>query len=159
MNTTYLLLGSNIGDSKTNLIQAAHFIATEIGEIEKSSSIYSTKAWGNTDQADFLNQILIVNTKVDAFDMMDRILGIEKKMGRIRSVKNAPRVIDIDILFYNNEIINTKDLIIPHPLMQERKFVLIPLNEVSPHFIHPVLNKNTGQILSSCKDELTVNKI
>ena len=92
-------------------------------------------------------------------EMMSVILTIEKAMGRVRTVKNAPRVIDIDILFFNKEIINTKELTIPHPLMQERKFVMVPLNELSPNLIHPVLKKSIHKLMTSCKDQLTVNKI
>ena len=90
---------------------------------------------------------------------MKAILEIESEMGRIRTQKNAPRIIDIDILFYNKEIINTKNLTIPHPLMQERNFVMFPLNELSPNFIHPVFKKNIHRLLRSCKDKLAVNKI
>ena len=91
-------------------------------------------------------------------EILDKILSIEKSMGRIRTVKNAPRIIDIDILFYEKEIINEKDLIIPHPLIQERKFVLTPLNELSPNFIHPVFKKNIHELLRNCKDKLPVQK-
>jgi 2-amino-4-hydroxy-6-hydroxymethyldihydropteridine diphosphokinase len=90
---------------------------------------------------------------------MKTILQIETKMGRIRTEKNAPRIIDIDILFYDKEIINTKNLTIPHPLMQDRNFVMHPLNELSPNFIHPVLKKNIHSLFLSCKDKLPVNKI
>ncbi len=159
MNKVYLLLGSNIGNTKQNLNLAKKIIKKEIGEPLRTSSIYSTKAWGNLEQPDFLNQVLIVETKLTSVETMKQILKIEEKMGRIRTVKNAPRLIDIDILFFNKEIIQSKDLTIPHPLLQERKFVLIPLNELSPNFIHPVLKKNIHQILVSCQDKLTVNKI
>jgi 2-amino-4-hydroxy-6-hydroxymethyldihydropteridine diphosphokinase len=159
MNKAYLLLGSNIGDTKKNLNKAKKQIENKIGSVTRSSSLYSTKAWGYEDQDDFMNQVLIVTTALSSIETMMRILEIEKNMGRVRTLKNAPRLIDIDILFFNKEIIHTEDLIIPHPLMQKRKFVMVPLNELSPNFIHPVLKKNIHQIMSSCKDKLTVNKI
>jgi 7,8-dihydro-6-hydroxymethylpterin-pyrophosphokinase len=83
---------------------------------------------------------------------------VYKRQGRIRTIKNAPRIIDIDILFYEKEVINEEDLIVPHPLIQERKFVLIPLNELSPNFIHPVFKKNIHELLIKCKDNLPVQK-
>ena len=114
---------------------------------------------GNTNQNDFLNQVIIINNKLNPEETMEAILEIESKMGRIRTQKNAPRIIDIDILFFNKEIINTKNLTIPHTLMQERNFVMFPLNELSPNFIHPVFKKNIHRLLRSCKDKLAVNKI
>ena len=125
----------------------------------RSSSFYSTSAWGNTNQPNFLNQVIIIDNKLSAEKTMETILEIETKMGRIRTQKNAPRIIDIDILFYNKEIINTKNLVIPHPLMQERNFVMYPLNELSPNFVHPVLKKNIHSLFLTCKDMLAVNKI
>ena len=159
LNTTYLLLGSNMGNPHQKLVQATRFISKEIGPIIRSSSIYSTKAWGNTQQPDFLNQVIIVSTKLDPQKTISAIFKIEQKMGRIRTIKNAPRLIDIDILFFNKEIITSVELTIPHPLMQERRFVMTPLNELSPNLKHPVLNKSVHKILKSCKDKLTVNKI
>ena len=120
--------------------------------------MYTTAAWGNTNQPDFLNQVIVIYTKLQPNELMESILEIEKKLGRVRTIKNAPRTIDIDILFYEKEIINQKDLIIPHPLIQQRKFVLIPLNELSPLFFHPVLKKNISQLLKLCKDKLPVHK-
>ena len=159
MNKTYLLLGSNIGNSKKHLENAKKRISKKIGPIIRYSSLYSTSAWGNTNQNDFLNQVIIINNKLNPEKTMKAILEIESEMGRIRTQKNAPRIIDIDILFYNKEIINTKNLTIPHPLMQERNFVMFPLNELSPNFIHPVFKKNIHSLLRSCKDQLAVNKI
>jgi 2-amino-4-hydroxy-6-hydroxymethyldihydropteridine diphosphokinase len=159
MNKTYLLLGSNLGNSQKQLEVAKKHISIKMGEILRLSSYYSTLAWGNTNQPDFLNQVIIIDNKLSPEQTMETILDIEIKMGRIRTEKNAPRIIDIDILFYNKEIINTKNLIIPHPLMQERNFVMHPLNELSPNFIHPILKKNIHSLFLSCKDQLTVNKI
>ncbi len=158
MNRLYLLLGSNQGNIKTQLAIAIKQIETQIGSITRQSSLYSTAAWGNTKQPDFLNQVIIVETKLSATQTMQTILNIEKKMGRIRTIKNAPRVIDIDILFFNKEIINQSELIIPHPEIQNRRFVLVPLNQLSPNLKHPVLNKTVHQLLINCPDKLNVKK-
>ncbi|MFT3911240.1 MAG: 2-amino-4-hydroxy-6-hydroxymethyldihydropteridine diphosphokinase [Ferruginibacter sp.] len=159
MNKTYLLLGSNMGNSKQQLANACKHIKQSIGKIVRQSALYKTAAWGNTDQPDFINQVIVVETSLTAADCMNTILRIEKDMGRIRTVKNAPRVIDIDILFFNKDIINTKLLQLPHPFIQERRFVLVPLNELSPRFIHPVFNKTVSLLLKECPDKLDVKKI
>lgn len=158
MNTVYLLLGSNLKNPAQQLSYARNRIAAEIGEILNSSSLYATAAWGNTDQPDFLNQVIVVNTDFSAETLMITILKIEENMGRIRTQKNAPREIDIDILFFNNDIINLPELIVPHPLLQERKFVLIPLNEIAPNYNHPILLKTTQELLEICTDSLDVQK-
>ncbi len=159
MNKTYLLLGSNMGNSRQQLSDAIKHIGNMIGKVIRQSGFYQTAAWGNTDQPDFINQAIIVETQLSVPETMSTILDIEKKMGRIRTLKNAPRIIDIDILFFNKDIINTKNLIIPHPFIRERRFVLVPLNELSPRFIHPVINKTVRQLLKQCPDKLDVKKI
>ena len=159
MNKIYLLLGSNIGNSRQQLSDAKKNIENDIGKIIRQSGLYETMPWGKKDQPYFLNQIVIVETEKKALEIMSIILDIEKKMGRIRTEKNAPRIIDIDILFYNKEIINKASLTLPHPFIQERRFVLVPLNEISPAFIHPVLNKTVHQLLESCPDKSGVKKI
>lgn len=148
-----------MGNSRQQLIKATKKITRKIGKILRQSAIYRTAAWGNTNQSDFLNRVIIVETKLTSEQTMQTILDIEKNMGRIRSKKNAPRIIDIDILFFNKEIINSKNLAVPHPQLQNRKFVLIPLNQLSPNLKHPVFNKTIHQLLRICPDELTVNKI
>ena len=158
MNKTYLLLGSNLGNSIAQLEKAKKQIAQKIGVIKRSSGIYQTKAWGKTDQPDFFNQVIIVETKLDAAATMHSILSIEAKMGRIRDKKNDPRIIDIDILFFNKEICQTPLLTLPHPLIQERNFVLVPLNELSPSFIHPVLKQTVHHLMLQSKDRLAVKK-
>lgn len=158
MNKTYLLLGSNMGNSQQQLSIAIKNITRQIGIVTRKSKLYTTAAWGNTNQPDFLNQVIIVETKQTALRTIKIILGIEKKMGRVRTKKNAPRIIDIDILFFNKEIIDENILTVPHPEIQNRRFVLIPLNELSPNFKHPVLHKTIHQILNSCSDTLDVKK-
>ncbi len=156
MNTVYMLTGGNLGNRLANLEKAKDYLKKEIGKILRSSAVYETEAWGNNEQPDFYNQVHIVNTKLSAEKIMEKILGIEKKMGRIRTIKNAARLIDLDILFFNSEIINKPDLIIPHAEIANRRFVLAPLTELSPQMIHPCLNKSISELLSICKDMLKV---
>ncbi|HUZ61599.1 MAG TPA: 2-amino-4-hydroxy-6-hydroxymethyldihydropteridine diphosphokinase [Hanamia sp.] len=154
MNTAFLITGGNIGNRNQNLQTAASLIEEQIGPIIKSSKIYETDAWGITDQPTFYNQVLIIESKYSAREVMRKILKIEEKMGRIRSIKNAARIIDIDILFFNDEIINEPNLIIPHTEIGNRRFVLIPLNELAPEMVHPLFKKSIHELLSTTKDEL-----
>jgi 2-amino-4-hydroxy-6-hydroxymethyldihydropteridine diphosphokinase len=158
MNKTYLLLGSNMGNSRLQLLKAIKNINQQIGKVTRQSNLYATAAWGNTNQPDFLNQVIVVETKLSAAATIDTILTIEEKMGRIRTTKNAPRIIDIDILFFNKEIISEKKLTVPHPQIQNRRFVLIPLNELSPGFKHPISHKTIHRLLQDCTDHLNVKK-
>ncbi|HOZ77956.1 MAG TPA: 2-amino-4-hydroxy-6-hydroxymethyldihydropteridine diphosphokinase [Ferruginibacter sp.] len=158
MNKTYLLLGSNMGNSKKLLAAAEKHIRKQIGLVTRQSGLYSTAAWGNTQQPDFLNQVIVVQTKLTAQQTIQTILSIEKEMGRVRTVKNAPRIIDIDILFFNKDIIKEKNLEVPHPHIPNRRFVLIPLNELSPNLKHPVFQQSVHYLLENCKDPLNVKK-
>jgi 2-amino-4-hydroxy-6-hydroxymethyldihydropteridine diphosphokinase len=157
-NTCYLLLGSNMGNSKQMLARASAYLAKKAGQVLRQSKLYSTAAWGNTEQPDFLNQVLVIQTQLDAPTLLKTILAIEKQMGRVRTVKNAPRTIDIDILFFNKQVIQQPDLVVPHPHIPNRRFVLVPLNEIAPAFVHPVLQKNIHQLLLQCTDPLAVKK-
>ena len=159
MNTVYLLLGSNLGNSEQLLTNAIEAIAEKIGHLQKSSSLYRTAAWGKEDQPDFLNQIIIVASKLSAAAILKEILTIEHHLGRIRTTKNAARVIDIDILFFNDEIIRTNDLTIPHPEIENRRFVLVPLAEVAAFYPHPLLKKTAKELLLICPDQLNVQNI
>jgi 2-amino-4-hydroxy-6-hydroxymethyldihydropteridine diphosphokinase len=159
MNKVYILTGGNLGDRLANLLKAKQYLGKETGNIIASSSIYETEAWGNNDQPDFYNQVHIITTKLSAEQMMDKILKTEEQMGRVRAAKNASRIIDIDILFFNHDVINKKDLIIPHAEISNRRFVLTPLNELSPGFVHPVLHKTINELLSTCKDTLSVRPL
>ena len=158
MNTVYLLLGSNMGDSEHTLTVATNMIEKNIGKLTKSSSIYRTAAWGNEDQPDFLNQIIIISSSLSSSNTLKEMFVIEKEMGRVRTTKNAARVIDIDILFFNDEIIQTETLTVPHPQIQNRRFVLVPLAEIALDFIHPLLKKSSLELLSICSDKLNVQK-
>jgi 2-amino-4-hydroxy-6-hydroxymethyldihydropteridine diphosphokinase len=159
MNKIYLLLGSNMGNPQQQLLKAIKYINKKVGTVIRSSALYKTAAWGNTHQPDFLNQVLVIQSPLTAAQTMQTILAIEKSMGRIRNKKNAPRIIDIDILFFNKEISNSNTLTIPHPLLQNRNFVLTPLNELSPQLKHPVLQKTIHQLLRICPDKLYVQKL
>jgi len=159
MNKVVLLLGSNIGQRIINLANAVLEINEQLGKIIASSSIYETAPWGNEDQESFLNQVIILTSALSHEKMMKRILLIEEKLGRIRTKKWEPRIIDIDILFFNDEIISSENLIIPHPGLHERKFTLVPLAELIPDYLHPVLKKTIAEILNGLKDPLEVKKI
>jgi len=159
MHKIYLLLGSNQGDPKKKLLEAYKHIEQNIGALTRKSHFYKTAPWGNKDQPDFLNQVIIVNSKLPAAEVMKAILTIEEKMGRVRTIKNAPRIIDIDILFFDKAIIHNNILSVPHPSIQDRRFVLVPLNELSPNFIHPVFHQTIHSLLEKCRDKLDVKKI
>jgi len=152
------LIGGNMGDRMANLKNAIIHIEQQIGHIELISTIYETAAWGQTNQPDFLNQALFIHTKLNADVLMNQLLEIENLMGRIRTVKLGPRTIDLDIIYFNNEIIDTNLVTIPHPKISERKFVLEPLFEIAPNYIHPILNKTNACLLKECGDSLAVYK-
>lgn len=159
MNRVYLLLGSNIGNSRAWIGKAKNLIGRMIGPVLRESAMYQTAAWGETRQADFLNQVIVIESELAPAELMDNLLRIEAKLGRIRTKKNAPRIIDIDILFYGKAVISEKELQVPHPRIQLRRFVLIPMNELSPLFVHPVLKKTIHQLLRVCPDKGAVKKI
>lgn len=159
MNKTFLLLGTNQGERVANLTEAKALISRELGPIITASSIYKTAAWGNENQPEFLNQVLVVNTANNPHETLTILHGIESKLGRVRIEKWGARVIDIDILFFNNETLNSTALTIPHPEIQNRMFTLKPLVEVAENFIHPVLNKSMVQLMQSCKDPLPVERL
>jgi len=156
MNKVFIITGGNIGDRMKNLETAEKLIEEQIGHIIQTSKIYETEAWGNNDQPSFYNQVLIAETNFSADKVIKKILKIEEDMGRERTIKNAARNIDIDILFFNDDIVNEENLTIPHPQMINRRFVLMPLNEIASAKIHPVYNKSVSQLLAECKDELEV---
>jgi 2-amino-4-hydroxy-6-hydroxymethyldihydropteridine diphosphokinase len=158
MNKCFILLGSNLGNRLEYLKEATQLLCKELTCIQ-SSSIYETAAWGNENQAPFFNQVIVFKTHKTAFELLDYCLSIEIQLGRIRKNKWAERTIDIDILYFNNDIIATKKLKVPHPHIQVRKFVLMPLNEVAPNDIHPIWNKTNLQLLECCNDPLEVKKI
>ena len=159
MGKVYLLLGGNLGDRKMLIANAEDELRKQIGDIVLKSSLYETKAWGKEQQPNFLNKALGINTKLNAFEILKIIQNIEVKLGRKRVEHWGSRTMDIDILFYENEIIDTEDLKIPHPLINMRKFVLSPLLEIIPDFIHPGLKKSVKELYLICEDKLEVTKI
>ena len=156
MNDIFLLTGGNMGDRKANLQHAFELIEKNAGTITKVSRIYETAPWGNTEQPAFLNQVLWISSHLSPQQLLLRLLTIELELGRKRAEKMGPRLIDIDILLYGNEVISEPDLIVPHPRIAERRFVLTPLNEIAPDVVHPLLQKTISELLASCPDRLEV---
>lgn len=157
--TAYLLIGGNVGDKLNNLTTAIQTINQDCGTIQKVSSIYETAAWGFTNQPHFLNQVIVLKTTLQPEDLMQKLLQIEEKMGRKRLIKMGPRVIDLDILLIDDLIFNSTNLQLPHPQLPNRRFALLPLNEVANDIVHPVEKKTITQLLQDCKDNLDVQKI
>jgi 2-amino-4-hydroxy-6-hydroxymethyldihydropteridine diphosphokinase len=158
--TVYLLLGSNLGDRRAVLDLALKQIGKMIGEIADISSLYETAAWGIEDQPAFYNLAAAVKTSLNPHEVLERTLAIEEALGRVRAEKWGARVIDIDIILYGTEIINDAErLQVPHPRMQDRKFVLVPLAEIAPEVKHPLLLQDISSLLSILKDNLVVSKI
>ena len=156
----YLLLGSNLGDRLKNFKTATELLRTEVGEIISMSSVYETAAWGKENQASFLNMAIEIKTSLSPLHALENILAIEKVIGRIRRERWGERLIDIDILFYDDEIIAIKEkLYIPHPQMQFRNFVLTPMVEIAGNVVHPVLKVSIEELGRRCKDPLSVKKI
>jgi 2-amino-4-hydroxy-6-hydroxymethyldihydropteridine diphosphokinase len=158
MNHAYLLTGGNLGDRAENLQRAKQLISVKAGKVLKASGVFETAAWGKTSQPDYLNQALLIETPLSARELLETILRVEKQLGRLRQEKYDARIIDIDILFFNDEIVKMPDLIIPHPHIQNRRFVLVPLLEIAAGFLHPVLLKTVDTLLKECPDPLDVKK-
>ena len=154
-NEVVLILGGNLGDTLT-LIGEAKKQLLNLGELKDESSIYRTEAWGNVADQDFLNQVEVISTALEPLTFLKKIQKIEKELGRKRFESWGNRTMDIDILYWNQEVIDHENLKVPHPFLQKRKFVLIPLVEILPDQIHPILNQTNSQILEVCPDESLV---
>ncbi len=157
MNTIYIQLGSNMGERNLYIKESLLQIEKIIGTIIYESKTYESSPWGVTEQRNFLNKVISVKSDFSAKDLLKSLQKIEDKLGRTRTEKWGERTIDLDILFYNAEIINTKELTIPHPHIQDRKFVLIPFAEMNGKFIHPTLKKDIFALLKNCKDTVKVS--
>lgn len=155
---TILLLGSNLENPILQL-ETAIFKISQIVPSYRASSIYKTAAWGNTNQADFYNQALEIESDFSPEELLKNILAIELSMGRKRIDKWEPRIIDIDIIAMENSVVETTTLQVPHPHMQNRLFVLIPMQELNSTWFHPIIGKSINELILECKDELSVDKI
>ena len=157
LNKAYLLIGGNMGNRLANIDKAVNLLQKHIGNIIARSSVYETAPWGIKQQSSFLNLAVEIDTEYQAGDLMRLLLKIEAEMGRIRQEKYGPRTIDLDIIFFNQEVVETAELIIPHKEMQNRRFVLQPLSEIAPLLVHPVLKKTVLQLLEECPDDSEVS--
>jgi 2-amino-4-hydroxy-6-hydroxymethyldihydropteridine diphosphokinase len=160
MNTAYLLLGGNIGDREIVIAKAAELINSACGKIIKQSSLYESAPWGFIDNNMFINQVIQIETAMTADELLENLLNIELLLGRTRnnSANYTSRIIDIDILFFNDDIINEEKLRIPHPLLQERRFTLEPLKEIAAELVHPAFNKTISDLLNECNDYTKITK-
>ncbi|WP_411275661.1 2-amino-4-hydroxy-6-hydroxymethyldihydropteridine diphosphokinase [Daejeonella sp.] len=159
MFIAYLLLGSNLGDSKKHLSDALDLIRLRLGTILKCSSLYSTASWGKHDQPDFLNQVVALKTHLSPDTLLNGILIIETQLGRERNEMWGSRTIDIDILLFGSEIIDQPNLKIPHPFLHKRRFCLQPLCDIAPDLLHPVLGQKVTEMLADLSDNLSVKKL
>jgi 2-amino-4-hydroxy-6-hydroxymethyldihydropteridine diphosphokinase len=155
MSNVYLGLGTNLGDRKQNINKAIEAISLKMS-ISKQSSLYETTAWGYTNQPDFLNQVIQVETNLSPLRLLNFLKKTEVELGRVENFRYGPRLIDIDILFYDDLIKTTSRLQIPHPRIPERAFVLVPLNEIAPGFVHPVLKKTIAELLAELPNKTGV---
>lgn len=153
-NNAYLLLGSNEGNRMDWMLQAVRQLNDVAGTVVAQSRVYQTAAWGFEDQPDFLNRAICLQTTLSPQELLKQIQRVELNLGRQRTLKWGQRTLDIDILFYNRDVINDTQLTIPHPLLQERRFALTPLADIAQAFIHPILNKTIAQLLEDCTDPL-----
>lgn len=159
LNKAYLLIGGNVGNRLFYLQMAVTLLDDQCCKVINKSAIYETAPWGNTNQAAFLNQALEISTDYAAPELMLRLLNIEEQLGRKRIEKYGPRIIDLDILLFNDEIYSMPELIIPHAELQNRQFALKPLSDIAGQLIHPVLKKSIQQLLNECQDTLQVKEV
>ncbi|MBX3163404.1 MAG: 2-amino-4-hydroxy-6-hydroxymethyldihydropteridine diphosphokinase [Bacteroidetes bacterium] len=159
MNLVFLGLGGNTGNRLENLKRAVNALQKSCGRVLKQSSVYETEAWGFVSHKNYLNQVVSLETALSPQQLLKEILNIESELGRTRSENRySDRSLDIDILLFNGEIISAENLEIPHPRLHERRFVLVPLNDVAPTVMHPVLKKTLSELLKNCQDTLLVEK-
>lgn len=159
MNEVFLGLGGNQGDRWANLLKSTEAIERECGDIILRSSVYETEGWGLDTGLKFLNQVIKIESNLNAENLLKKLLTIEQSLGRQRNKQGySDRTVDLDILFFNKEQILTEILQIPHPRLHLRKFILVPMNEIAPDFMHPVLQKSIQYLLQQCEDTLAVTK-
>lgn len=155
----YLCIGGNLGDREANLEETLTFVEFNMGDIQAASPIYESEAWGMENAAPFLNQILLISTGLSPEELLTEISELEEFFGRERKEGTyQSREMDVDILFYDDLVIETDKLHVPHPRLHLRKFVLTPLHDIAPDFIHPVLKKSVAELLTECADKSEVKK-
>ena len=159
MYKIYLLLGTNEGDRHGNLAKALDLIGSKAGTISRQSGIYETAPWGKTDQASFLNQSVELESELAPLALLALLKEIEREVGRVSTEKWGPRVIDIDILFYGDQVIQEPELQVPHPYLPVRRFALLPMAEIAGGLVHPVLRKTIDELLGECPDGSEVVKV
>lgn len=160
MHEAIIILGGNLGDVPSTFEKCKNRFLDMGYRVENTSSIYTSSSWGYVSDSNYYNAILVVKSNNNPQALLDDCLNIEIEFGRIREIAKGyqDRTIDIDILFFDDQIISNKDLVIPHPRLHERKFCLVPLNEIMPNFIHPVLRKTMAELLADCGDESNITK-
>jgi 2-amino-4-hydroxy-6-hydroxymethyldihydropteridine diphosphokinase len=157
MKEVFLSIGTNLGNRERNLSNALGMLAESTGRISASSSVYETEPWGFDSEDRFLNMVVKVNTVLTPRGLLEKTEWIESVLGRIRNEKRySSRIIDIDILFYEDQVIDEVNLKIPHPRIAERRFILVPLCEIAPELMHPVIQETVSSLLESCADNCKV---
>lgn len=156
----YLCIGGNLGEREANLEETLEFIEFNFGDVEEVSSVYETEAWEMENEPPFLNQVIRISTELTPEEVMQEIAELEEFYGRERSAGTyLSREMDVDMLFYDDLVMNTGKIIIPHPRLHLRRFVLVPLNEIAPDLVHPQLGKPASALLKDCEDQTVVKKI
>jgi len=160
MSVAYLIIGANENDRLSNIYKARYFINKDIGTIQQSSSLYETEPWGFICNCNFYNQVVRIDTSLNHYDVLNEIKKTEERMGRKRTAERySSRIIDIDILFFDHVILESGNLVIPHPGIADRRFVLEPMREIAKTFVHPKLHKSMDQLYDECNDKSKVWKI
>lgn len=157
MPNIYLALGTNLGNRIENLRRAIRQLAPKV-TVTHLSSVYETAPWGVTDQPDFLNLVMQGTTELSPIQLLDLLKTVEQNMGRTHTIRYGPRVIDLDILLYDNAVVQTERLEIPHPRLAERRFVLVPLDEIAPGVLHPSLGRTAHMLLTELHDDSAIQK-
>ncbi len=154
----FLLLGTNLGDRLSNMQEAQQLIE-QIGEVVQASALYETDAWGVQDQPSFYNQVLQIETVLSHEPLLHALQGFEQQMGKVKVGHWRERLIDLDVLYYGRRRVSTSFLTVPHPQLHCRRFTLVPLCEIAPQWVHPVLGKTQQQLLAECEDTLEVRRL